>query len=260
MADQTTTPPPIVLVTGGSAGIGRATAIELARRGLGVVLTYRTHPDGAAEAVAAARQAGGTAVALPLDLGDIDSLHGFRAALEHVLADEWGAHGLRGLVNNGGFGGGVPFAEITEAEVDRYYQVHFKGPYLLTQSLLPILADGSSIVSTSSSSVRPGDTEPGFSAYAGMKAALITASRYLAKELAPRGIRVNTVSPGPTRTRLGDDGFERFPEIIPVLAGRTALGRIGEPEDIATVIAFLLSDDAAWITGQDIQVSGGFAL
>ena len=250
----------VYVVTGGSAGIGQSAAIHLAQRGAGVILTYRSHPEGAEATLAAIREAGGTAVALPLDLGDPASFPAFRAAVATALAETFGAERLAGLLNNGGFGGGVAFESITEPEVDRYYDVHFKGPYLLTQALLPLLADGSAILSTSSSSVRPGDTEPGFSVYAGMKAALITASRFLAKELAPRGIRVNTIAPGPTRTRLGDDGFERFPEVIPALVARTALGRLGEPDDIGAVMAFLLSADAAWITGQDIQVSGGYAL
>lgn len=250
----------VIVVTGGSAGIGQSTAIEIARRGSGVIVTYHSHPEGAEETVATIAAAGGTAVALPLDLADTGSFPGFRAAVGDALATTWGADSLAGLVNNGGFGGGAAFDAITETELDRYYAVHFKGPYLLTQALLPLLADGASIVSTSSSSVRPGDTEPGYSAYAGMKSGLITATRFLARELAPRGIRVNTVAPGPTRTRLGGDAFDKYPEFIPPLVAKTALGRLGEPDDIAPVIAFLLSDDARWITGQDVQVSGGYAL
>lgn len=250
----------VVVVTGGSAGIGQSTALELARRGHGVILTWHSHPEEGEKTVAAIAAEGGTAVALPLDLAEAAGFGSFRDEVARLASELWGADTIAGLVNNGGFGGGAPFDAISEAELDRYYAVHFKGPYLLTQTLLPLIADGGAIVSTSSSSVRPGDTEPGYSAYAGMKSALITATRYLAKELAPRGIRVNTVAPGPTRTRLGGDAFEKYPEVIPPLVAKTVLGRLGEPDDIAPVIAFLLSDDARWITGQDIQVSGGYAL
>jgi NAD(P)-dependent dehydrogenase (short-subunit alcohol dehydrogenase family) len=163
-------------------------------------------------------------------------------------------------VNNAGFGGGRSFEEMTEEAFDQYYRVLLRGPYFLTQSLLPLISNGGSIVNVSSSSARPGDTAEGYSGYAGMKAGLITATRFLAKELAGRGIRVNSIAPGPTRTRLGGDAFEKYPEIIGELAARTALGRIGEPQDIGKVIAFLVSDDAGWITGEDILVSGGYAL
>lgn len=250
----------VVVITGGSAGIGQSTAIEVARRGSGVIVTYHSHPEGAEQTVAAIGAAGGRAAALPLDLGDAASFPAFRDEVARLLTENWNSGSLAGLVNNGGFGGGVAFDAITPSELDCYYAVHFKGPYLLTQTLLPLLADDGAIVSTSSSSVRPGDTTPGYSAYAAMKSALITATRFLAAELAPRGIRVNTVAPGPTRTRLGGDAFEKYPDVIPPLIKKTALGRLGEPEDIAPMIAFLLSDDARWITGQDILVSGGYAL
>lgn len=250
----------VIVVTGGSAGIGQSAAIEIARRGSGVIVTSHSHPEGADETVAAIVAAGGRAAALPLDLADVGSFAAFRDRVTRLLTENWNIGSIAGLVNNGGFGGGIGFEAITESELDRYYSVHFKGPYLLTQTLLPLLADGGAIVSTSSSSVRPGDTTPGYSAYAGMKSGLITATRFLAAELAPRGIRVNTVAPGPTRTRLGGDAFEKYPDVIPPLIEKTALGRLGEPQDIAPVIAFLLSDDARWITGQDILVSGGYAL
>lgn len=250
----------VAIVTGGSSGIGRSAAVEIARQGAGVILTYRKNPAGAQDAVHEIEASGGSAVAVPLDLADHDAFPEFREAIERELEERWGTRTIHALVNNGGFGGGVPFDEMDGAALDRYYAVHFKGPYLLTRELSPIIEDGGVIVSTSSSSVRPGDTTPGYSAYAGMKAALVVATRYLALELSPRGIRVNSIAPGPTRTRLGDDAFERFPELIDGLAARTALGRIGEPEDIGRVIAFLVSDDAGWITGQDLLVTGGWAL
>lgn len=250
----------IALVTGASAGIGRSAAIEIARRGIGVVATYRSRAEEAEQTVARIRGAGGTARTLRLDLADSSTFPGFRADLLQVLGSEWGAERITALVNNGGFGGGRTFEEMTEDAFDDYYRALFRGPYFLTQALVPLIADGGSILSVSSSSARPGETEAGYSAYAGMKAGLIAASRFLAKELGPRGIRVNTIAPGPTRTRIGDDAFATFPEIADAIAARTALGRLGEPEDVGRVIAFLVSEDAAWITGQDIQVAGGYAL
>jgi NAD(P)-dependent dehydrogenase (short-subunit alcohol dehydrogenase family) len=251
---------PVVLLTGSSAGIGRAAAIEIASRGAGVIITYNSHAEDAAAAVELIRAGGGTAAALPLDVGNSDSFSQFTAEIRSILLENWGITTLRALVNNAGFGGGSAFEQMTEELFDQYYRVLLRGPYFLTQALLPLLEDGGAIVSTASSSVHPGDTEPGYSGYAAMKSGLITASRFLAKELAYRGIRVNTISPGPTRTRLGDDAFERFPEVIAPLAAKTAFARIGEPDDIAKVIAFLVSSESAWITGQDLLVSGGYAL
>jgi NAD(P)-dependent dehydrogenase (short-subunit alcohol dehydrogenase family) len=259
MREQSATPA-VVVVTGASAGIGQGTAVELARRGFGVVATYHSHPEGAEETVAQIRDSGGQALALPLDIGRSETFPAFAEQLAGALESEWQTSSLRGLVNNAGFGGGRMFEEMSEEAFDQYYRVLLRGPYFLTQTLLPFISDDGAIVNVSSSSARPGDTEEGYSGYAAMKAGLITATRFLAKELAGRRIRVNSIAPGPTRTRLGDDAFEKFPEIIDRLAERTALGRIGEPGDIGKVIAFLVSDDAAWITGEDIQVSGGYAL
>lgn len=257
---MSSTEKPVIVVTGASAGIGQGAALEIAKRGVGVIATYRSHPDGAQETVDLIRRDGGTAVALPLDVAKSETFPGFKAEVVRALASEWSSTSIQGLVNNAGFGGGQMFEEMTEDAFDQYYRVLLRGPYFLTQTLLPLLADGGAIVNVSSSSARPGDTHEGYSGYAAMKAELITASRFLAKELAGRGIRVNSIAPGPTRTRLGDDAFTKQPEIIDHLAGRTALGRIGEPDDIGKVIAFLASDDGAWITGEDIQVSGGYAL
>ncbi|WP_313544472.1 SDR family NAD(P)-dependent oxidoreductase [Leifsonia aquatica] len=259
MSEQTTDQK-IVVVTGASSGIGRGAAVEIAARGMGVVVTYNARPEGAARTVEEIRGSGGTAVALPLDIGRTDTFPAFTNALTDALADEWGAERIHALVNNAGFGGGMSFEEMTEDAFDDYYRVLLRGPYFLTQALLPLIDDGGAIVNTSSSSVRPGDTEPGYSGYAAMKGGLATATRYLAKELSGRSIRVNSVSPGPTRTRLGGNAFEQYPEVIDALAAKTAFGRIGEPSDIGKVIAFLVSDDSAWITGEDILATGGYAL
>lgn len=255
-----TTDQKIVVVTGASSGIGRAAAVEIAARGMGVVVTYNARPEGAEETVREIHANGGTAVALPLDIARTETFPAFTRSLNDVIGRAWSANNIHALVNNAGFGGGLSFEEMTADAFDDYYRVLLRGPYFLTQALLPLIEDGGSIVNTSSSSVYPGDTEPGYSGYAAMKGGLVIATRFLAKELSSRSIRVNSIAPGPTRTRLGDNAFERFPEVIDGLAAKTAFGRIGEPADIGKVIAFLVSDDSAWITGQDIQASGGYAL
>lgn len=216
----------------------------------------RRSPSGTAQS----EKDGGAAVALPLDVGRSETFPAFRQSVERTAARTWGTPTITGLVNNAGFGQMSMFADTTEDLLDRFYRVIFKGPYFLTQALLPVIEDGGAIVNTSSGSALPASTEAGYSAYGSMKGALIVLTRYLAKELAERGIRVNSVAPGPTRTRLAGDAFEKYPEVIPPLVARTALGRLGEPDDVGAVIAFLLSDEARWITAQDIEASGGFNL
>jgi NAD(P)-dependent dehydrogenase (short-subunit alcohol dehydrogenase family) len=250
----------ITVVVGGSAGIGQSAAVEIARRGSGVILTYRTHPEGARETVGAIEELGGTAVALPLDVGRSETFPAFRDAVAGALAETWGVEGFDGLVNNAGVGRMAMVEDTTSEMFDELSGVLLKGPFFLTQTLLPLLDDGGAIVNTTSSSTQATGLEPGYSVYGAMKGGLVVMTRYLAKELSARGIRVNSVSPGPTRTRLGGDAFARYPELVAPIAAKTALGRIGEAGDIGSVIAFLLSDDARWITAQDIEASGGYNL
>lgn len=250
----------IALVTGGSAGIGQATAQELARQGVGVIVTYRSHAVEGAETVAGIEAAGGMAAALPLDLNDTASLTGFVDQVARTLADRWGTSQLDFLVSNAGVGGGAMFSEITEEQFDTFHRVLFKGPYFLTQKLLPLLRDGGAIVNTGSTSALPNRVSAGYSAYASQKAAIHALTPYWAKELAGRRIRVNTIAPGTTRTRIGDDAFQKSPELAESMGAGFALGRIGEPADAAEVIAFLLSDAARWVTGQVIEVAGGEGL
>lgn len=250
----------VAIVTGASSGIGQSAAIQIATRGTGVILTYHGNEAGALDTVAAIGKEGGTAVALPLDIGRSETFPAFREAVAAALRDTWQRDSFDALVNNAGFGQSALFEDTTEEMFDRMVRVMLKGPYFLTQTLLPLLADGGAIVNTTSSSTASLGLEPGYSVYGSVKGGLVVLTRYLAKELGRRGIRVNSVAPGPTRTRLGGDAFERYPEVIPPLAAKTALGRIGEPDDVGTAIAMLASDDNRWITAQDIEVSGGFNL
>ena len=250
----------VAIVTGASSGIGRSAAIEIAKRGTGVILTYGANARGGLQTVAAIEKEGGSAVALPLDVGETGTFAAFRDTVADVLRDRWHRDTFDCLVNNAGAAKASLIEDTTEETFDRLMRVLLKGPYFLTQKLLPLMADGGAIVNTSSSSVATLGLEPGYSAYASMKGGLIVLTRYMAKEFSTRGIRVNAVSPGPTRTRLGDDAFTRFPEVVAPLAARTALGRLGEPDDVGAMIAALVSDESRWVTAQNIEVSGGFNL
>jgi NAD(P)-dependent dehydrogenase (short-subunit alcohol dehydrogenase family) len=243
----------IVLITGGSRGIGASAALECARRGMGVILTYQRQSAQAAEVVRQIAAAGGKAAALPLDVGDSASFVGFRDAVARTLAEVWGATRLAGLVNNAGYGGYQPIAEVSEAEFDGLMRVHLKGPFFLTQALLPLLRCGAGIVNLTSATTRVATA--GVAPYAAFKGGLEVLTRYMAKEFGERGIRANAVSPGAIRTELGGGLSAEFETL---LAGQTALGRVGEAEDVARVIAGLLGEDGGWINAQTIEVAGGY--
>ncbi|MBI3346251.1 MAG: SDR family oxidoreductase [Burkholderiales bacterium] len=249
------TSPSIIVITGGSRGIGAATALEAARRGLGVILTYHRHPDAARAVIRQIEGRGGRAAALSLDVGDSASFPTFRAAVDEVLASRWQATQLAGLVNNAGHGLFNPIATVTEAQFDGLMNVHLKGPFFLTQALLPLLRDGASIVNLTSATTRVATA--GVAPYAAFKGGLEVLTRYMAKEFGERRIRVNAVSPGAIRTELGGGLNDEFEAL---LAAQTALGRVGEPEDVARVIASLLTEDSGWINAQSIEVAGGYVI
>ncbi|MFE5675923.1 SDR family NAD(P)-dependent oxidoreductase [Streptomyces erythrochromogenes] len=251
----------VAIVTGASSGIGQSAAIRIAARGIGVILTYGRNEQGAVDTVAAIEKAGGTAVALHLDLGDSSGFDAFRDRVADALRTTWDRDTFDHLVNNAGIAQTSLIEDTTEEGFDLLMRVLLKGPYFLTQRLLPLMADGGSVVNVSSNAASAtSGLEPGYAAYAAMKGALTVLTRYMAKEFSARGIRVNAVSPGATRTRLADDAFTRFPEVVPAIAAKTAFGRVGEPDDVGALIAALVGDDGRWITAQDIEVSGGYQL
>lgn len=245
----------IAIITGGSRGLGRSTALHCASRGSGVILTYNSHPDGADAVVREIEATGGKAVALKLDVSDTAAFPAFRDAVAAALAATWERSDFDHLVNNAGFGLFNPIATVTEAEFDSLFTVHLKAPFFLTQTLLPLMADAGAIVNLTSATTRV--ATPGVAPYAAFKGGLEVLTRYMAKEFGDRRIRANAVSPGAIRTDLGGGLNDEFEAL---LAGQTTLGRVGEPDDIGRVIASLLSDDSAWINAQTIEVAGGYII
>ncbi|USL27464.1 SDR family NAD(P)-dependent oxidoreductase [Priestia megaterium] len=248
----------IALVTGGSRGLGRSSALALSQKGYGIIITYRTQKEKADEVISEIKKHGGQAAALQLDTGLVSSFDDFVSSLIDVLKEKWNRDTFDYLVNNAGVGISAPFANTTEEQFDSLVNVHFKGVYFLTQKLLPLLADNGGIVNVSSGLTR--FTTEGNSAYAAVKGAIEVFTRSLAKELGSRGIRVNTVAPGPMATDFGG-GIMRDNENLKAFIGSvTALGRVGEADDISGVIASLCTDEMRWVTAQRIEASGGMSL
>jgi NAD(P)-dependent dehydrogenase (short-subunit alcohol dehydrogenase family) len=250
--------PPIALITGASRGLGRATALHLAARGVHVILTYRQGRAQADAVVAEIEALGAQAAALPLNTALSASFPAFAEQVKALLSQRWQRDRFDCLVNNAGIGVHAGFAETTEAQFDELMNVHLKGVYFLTQALLPHLADGGRIVNLSSGLTR--FALPGYAAYAAMKCAVEVLSRYLAKELGPRGIAVNVVAPGAIETDFGGGAVRDIKELNSFIASQTALGRVGLPDDIGGVIASLLSPDNRWVNAQRIEASGGMFL
>lgn len=245
----------VIVITGGSRGIGASTAELCAERGMGVILTYKRHADSADAVVRRIQAAGGKAVALELDVADVSVFSRFREAVQQALQATWGVATLGGLVNNAGHGLFNPLESVTEAQFDGLLSVHLKGPFFLTQTLLPLMEEGASIVNLTSATTRVATA--GVAPYAAFKGGLDVLTRYMAKEFGPRRIRANAVSPGAIRTELGGGLNDEFETL---LASQTALGRVGEPQDVARVIALLLSEEGRWINAQTIEVSGGYII
>jgi NAD(P)-dependent dehydrogenase (short-subunit alcohol dehydrogenase family) len=245
----------IVIITGGSRGIGASAARLCAQRGMGVILTYNSNPALAETVVDGIEADGGKAVALKLDVADTSAFPAFRDAVSAALKAHWDRETFDGLVNNAGYGLYNPIATVTEAEFDGLFAVHLKGPFFLTQTLLPIMSDGGHIVNVASATARVATA--GVAPYASFKGGLQVLTRYMAKEFGDRGIRANSIAPGAIRTDLGgglNDEFEAM------LAGQTALGRVGEPDDVGGAIAGLLSEDSRWVNAQSIEVAGGYII
>jgi NAD(P)-dependent dehydrogenase (short-subunit alcohol dehydrogenase family) len=248
----------IALVTGSSRGLGRNTALSLAKKGVDVVITYHSNRTEADSAVATIKELGRKAVALRLDTSNVSSFDAFARDFVTALKDNWNEDRFDFLVNNAGTAVYAPFVATKEQDFDHLVNIHFKGVFFLTQKLLPLLRDGGRIVNLSSGLAR--FSTPGYVAYAAMKGAVEVLTRYLAKELGPRGIAVNTVAPGAIETDFGGGAVRDNPEVNRQIASITAMGRAGVPDDIGPMIATLLADENRWLTGQRIEVSGGMFL
>ncbi|MGS2761329.1 SDR family NAD(P)-dependent oxidoreductase [Sinomicrobium sp. M5D2P9] len=245
----------IALVTGGSRGLGRNMAISLAAKGIDVILTYNSNKQKADEVVAEIRSLGQKAIAYRLNTGKVETFDEFFEQVTAHLQEEMGSPNFDFLINNAGTALYAPFAETTEEQLDDMINIHYKGVFFLTQKALPFLNNGGRIVNISSGLAR--FSLPSFSAYASMKGAIEVLTRYLAKELGPRGITVNTVAPGAIETDFGGGRVRDNKEMNDFVANVTALGRAGLPDDIGGVVAFLCTEDARWINAQRIEVSGG---
>lgn len=248
----------IALVTGGSRGLGKNMAISLAKKGINVILTYNSKKDEAVAVVAEIEQLGAKAASLQLNTGNVKSFEQFFEQVKQVLKETFNADRFDFLVNNAGIGLHMPFAETTEAQFDQLMNIHFKGVFFLTQKALNLINNGGRIINISSGLAR--FSFPGHGAYAAMKGAIETLSRYMAKELGARGIAVNVIAPGAIETDFGGGTVRDNAEMNKNVASATALGRAGLPDDIGGVVAFLCTDEARWINAQRIEVSGGMML
>jgi NAD(P)-dependent dehydrogenase (short-subunit alcohol dehydrogenase family) len=245
----------IVLITGGSRGLGKNAALKLAERGVDVIFTYHSRQTEAEAVAGEIDRLGGKGVAVLLDIGNSATFAAFSERVKVELATNWQRSSFDYLVNNAGSGVHAPFGETTEAQFDLMMNIHLKGVFFLTQSLLPLIADGGRILNVSSGLAR--FAIPGYSAYAAMKGAVEVLTRYLAKELGGRGIAVNVIAPGAIETDFGGGAVRDNPDLNAFIASQTALGRVGLPDDIGGAIAALISADCRWINAQRIEASGG---
>ena len=251
-------PNKIALVTGGSRGLGKNMALSLAQKGNNVIITYRSQKEEAEKVIEEIKQLGQQAVALQLDVANSKTFDSFIESLKSALSETFKADKIDFLINNAGIGTHASFAETTEEQLDTLYSIHFKGAFLLTQKALSILANGGGIINISTGLAR--FSFPGYAAYASMKGAIETLTKYQAKELGQRGIRVNVVAPGAIETDFGGGTVRDNAQVNAHIASQTALGRVGLPDDIGGVIAFLCSEEARWVNAQRIEISGGMML
>ncbi|MEK8027969.1 SDR family NAD(P)-dependent oxidoreductase [Pseudaquabacterium rugosum] len=257
-AAPSTAPRPIALLTGGSRGLGRAAALALAAAGWDLLITWHRDRDAARAVLAEAAAAGARAAALQLDVGLADSRAAFAPAVERALAAHFDGAPLDALVHNAGFGVHAAYAQTTEAQFDALMDAHVKAPFFLTQALLPRLRDGASVLNVSSGLAR--FSLPGYAAYAMAKGAVEVMTRYQARELGARGIRVNTLAPGAIETDFGGGAVRDNAELNGWVAQQTALGRVGLPQDIGAAVVALLSPGLHWVNGQRVEASGGMFL
>ncbi len=248
----------IAVVTGGSRGLGRDMAISLARKKIDVILTYNSNQKLADEVVKEIRQIGQKAFALKFDVSDLKSYDNFLAEIKKLLGSEWNTDKFDFLINNAGVGATIPIAQVTEEAFDNLMNIHFKGVYFLTQKALLMLNDNGAIVFISSGTTR--FCVPGYSVYSSLKGALEIFTKYVAKEYGFRGIRSNIVAPGPVETDFNNAAIRNNPQMQNFLTAQTPLSRVAKADDIGSVVAFLCTEDAKWINGQRIEVSGGINL
>ncbi|MFV8321766.1 SDR family NAD(P)-dependent oxidoreductase [Flavobacterium sp. LB3P21] len=245
----------IALVTGGSRGLGKDMALSLAKKGLDVILTYNSKKDEADDVVSEIEKMGQKAAAIQLNVADVSSFDLFFQNVASALKSAFGAEKMDFLINNAGVGLHESFATTSTTQFDDLVNIQFKGPFFLTQKALELLNDGGGIVNISSGLTR--FSFPGYSTYASMKGAMETLTKYQAKELGERKIRVNIVAPGAIETDFGGGAVRDNEQLNQMIASLTALGRVGLPDDIGSVVAFLCTDDAKWVNGQRLEVSGG---
>ncbi len=245
----------IALVTGGSRGLGKDMALRIAEKGIDVIITWRSQQQEAEAVVNAIQQTGRKAAALPLDLAQANAVGNFLPLLRDCLKNNWNTEHFDFLINNAGMGATVPFTDVTESLFDDFMNVHFKGVFFLTQQCVPLLNSGGRIINISSGTTR--FCNPGYSVYASMKGAIEVFTRYLARELGEKGIGANVVAPGPVETDFNNAAIRNNPQMKARLSGLSPLGRVGTADDIGGVVAFLCTQDAAWINSQRIEVSGG---
>ncbi|HNP22755.1 MAG TPA: SDR family oxidoreductase [Panacibacter sp.] len=245
----------IALVTGGSRGLGKDMALSIARKGIDVIITYRSNEEMAQQTVAEIEAIGQKAAALHLNMSEFGSLDNFVSQVKELLHAKWNTASFDFLINNAGMGATVPFEKVTEELFNDFLNVHFKGIYFLTQKFVPMLNAGGRIINISTGTTR--FSNPGYSVYASMKGAIEVFTKYLAKELGAKGIGANVVAPGPIETDFNNATIRNNPQLKTTLGTLTPLGRVGNAEDIGGVVAFLCTEEARWINGQRIEASGG---